>query len=165
MSQRSKELAERVMRAAKECRIALATAESCTAGGIATLLAEAPGAAEHFHGGVIAYTKEMKHALLGVPRSLLAEKTAVCAEVAIEMARGIVARSPADLAIAITGVAGPEPDEDGNPVGLLYCAVAERNGKVRSIGLRSAESGREAILEDGICAALELVLAACRERA
>jgi nicotinamide-nucleotide amidase len=77
------------------------------------------------------------------------------------IARHVLARCSADLAVAITGVAGPEPDEDGNPVGLIYCASARRSGKTRSVCLHSRQNGREAILEDGICAALRLLLAEC----
>ena len=164
LSEKSKDLAARVLRAAKECRLALATAESCTGGAIAAQLAEAPGASDCFHGGVVTYTKDMKHALLGVPKRLLADKTAVCGEVAAAMARGVLKRSPAQLAVAITGVAGPEPDEDGNPVGLIYCAVAARNGRTRSVRLRSKKRSRKAILNEGMCAALELLLAACNEK-
>jgi nicotinamide-nucleotide amidase len=163
MSERGKALAARVLRAAKDCGASLATAESCTGGAVAALLAEAPGAGEYLEGGVVAYTKDMKSKLLGVPKKLLAEQTAVAAEVAIAMAHGVLRRSPARIALAITGVAGPEPDEDGNPVGLMYCAVADRSGTAKSIRLMSRKRGRKAILNEGMCAALELLLAACRK--
>lgn len=157
------ELARRVLQAARDCNVSLATAESCTAGAIAASLSAAPGAAKYFHGGVVAYTKAMKSKLLGVSPALLEEKSAVSAEVAVEMARGVLARSPADIVVTITGVVGPEPDEDGNPVGLIYCAVATRRGGTRAIRLDSKGRKRDAILEEGICAALDLLLAACGE--
>jgi nicotinamide-nucleotide amidase len=164
MSVRRDELAKRVLEAAKACNVTLATAESCTAGAIASTLSASPPAGDIFHGGVVAYSKQMKEDMLGVPHDLLRDKGAVCAEVAQAMARGVLARCSADLAVAITGVAGPEPHEDGNPVGLIYCACARRNGEIRSVCLHSRQNGREAILEDGICAALGLLLAECGDR-
>src|SRR5262249_46197417 len=99
-----------------------------------------------------------------VPHDLLRDKSAVCAEVAQAMARGILTRCCADLAVAITGVVGPEPDEDGNPVGLIYCACARQGREPGSVCLHSRQSEREAILEDGICAALGPLLAECSDQ-
>jgi PncC family amidohydrolase len=128
MSVRRDELAKCVLETAKACNLTLATAESCTAGAIAFALSASPPAGDLFHGGVVAYAKRMKEEMLGVPHDLLRDKSAVCAEVAQAMARGILTRCSADLAVAITGVVGPETDEDGNPVGLIYCACARRAG-------------------------------------
>jgi len=100
------------------------TAESCTAGKLAAaLLSEAPGAAERLHGSFVTYTKANKTKSLGVSAALLQRRGAVCREVAVAMAEGALVRSPATVAVSITGVAGPDPDEDGNPVGL------EKNGE------------------------------------
>jgi nicotinamide-nucleotide amidase len=104
------------------------TAESCTAGKLSALLSEAPGAGEHLHGSFVTYTKANKVKVLGVESGLLRAKGAVCREVAVAMAEGALHRSPADVAVAVTGVAGPDPDEDGNPVGLVCVAVA-RDGR------------------------------------
>jgi len=155
------ELAKRVLQAAQACDAFLATAESCTAGMLAASLASAPGAAERFHGGVVAYTKPMKQALLGVSSELLARKTAVCPEVAEAMAQGVLQRCPANVAVAITGVAGPEPDEDGNPVGLFYCAVAVRGGTVRSHRLCGSSKDRSVLMDEAARAALQLLLEGC----
>jgi PncC family amidohydrolase len=161
---REKELATAAMAAARQKGWCLATAESCSAGMIATLLSEVEGAASCFHGGIVSYTKDMKQALLGVPADLLAEKGAVCAEVAQAMASGALAQTPADAAIAITGVAGPEPDPDGNPVGLVFIAVATPRGTaVRRLDLGQAP--RADVLSRAVCAALELFVEHCRERA
>jgi PncC family amidohydrolase len=157
-------LAEAAMAAARRRSWCLVSAESCSAGMVATLLSEVEGAASCLHGGFVTYTKEMKHTLLGVPKDLLAEKSAVCAEVAQAMASGALARTPAHAAIAITGVAGPEPDEDGNPGGLVFVAVATPfESVVRRLDIGQAERGH--ILSRGICAALELFLENCQERA
>jgi nicotinamide-nucleotide amidase len=162
--ERERALATAAITAARREGWRLATAESCSAGMIATLLSEVEGAASCFHGGIVSYTKDMKRALLGVPADLLAEKGAVCSEVAEAMASGALARTPANAAIAITGVAGPDPDADGNPVGLVYVAVATpRETAVRRLDL--GEAPREDILSQAICAALELLVERCRERA
>jgi nicotinamide-nucleotide amidase len=135
--------AGKLLEEAKARRLTLATAESCTAGTLAMLLADAPGAAASFHGGFVAYTKENKTASLGVPAALIDAHTAVSRQVAEAMARGGIARSPADIAVAITGVAGPEPDEDGNPVGLVHLAAACRDGRISHIERRFGEGSRD----------------------
>ena len=122
--------AARVIEAAQSAGVTLAAAESCTAGALATLLANAPGAGDIFHGSFVVYTKENKVKALGVEAALISRHSAVSAEVAKAMALGALERSPADVTVAITGVAGPEPDEDGNPVGLVHIAAAQSDGTV-----------------------------------
>lgn len=130
-------LAKEALAAAKAKNCSIVTAESCTAGKLSGLLSEAPGASTFLHGGFVAYTKENKNEALGVSAALLKQKGAVCRDVAVEMAAGALARSPANVAVAITGVAGPEPDEDGNPVGLVcICFDAAR---------RAADPDRKAL--------------------
>jgi nicotinamide-nucleotide amidase len=119
-------IAERVLALAGERDLTIITAESCTSGLLATTLSEAPGAAKLLHGGFVTYTKANKAAALGVGADLLERRGAVCPEVAAAMAEGALARSPADIALAITGVAGPAKDEDGNPVGLVCIAIARK---------------------------------------
>jgi PncC family amidohydrolase len=156
-------LAKQAVAAARRQGWCLATAESCSGGLIATLLSRTEGAGMCFHGGIVTYSKDMKHAALGVPLELLAQKSAVCPEVAQAMASGAATRTPADAAIAITGVAGPDPDEDGNPVGLVYVAVATpRETAVRRLDL--GKRSPDEIISDAICGALELFLEKSRER-
>src|SRR5436189_146867 len=90
----------RVITAAKAAKMTLVTAESCTGGALAVHLADAPGAAETFHGGFVVYTKENKTAALGVPANLIAAKSAVSSQVAEAMATGALARCPADISVA-----------------------------------------------------------------
>jgi nicotinamide-nucleotide amidase len=115
-----------VMRLLNERRLSVVTAESCTGGLIASLLSEAPGASEGLQGGFVAYTEASKRLVLGVAPAMLAEHGAVSAQVARALTEGALARSPADIAVSVTGVAGPEPDERGNPVGLMYFGYARR---------------------------------------
>jgi nicotinamide-nucleotide amidase len=106
--------------------LGVVTAESCTGGLLAAVLSEAPGAADWLHGGFVTYTAENKRTALGVPADLIEREGAVSEAVARVMAEGALARSSAEIAIAITGVAGPEPDEHGTPVGIIHFAVARR---------------------------------------
>jgi nicotinamide-nucleotide amidase len=126
-----KELSGRIMQLARKRRATLATVESCTAGSLAYLLSQAEGASDTLHGGFVVYTKANKMAAVGVPQELLTAHTAVSTEVAQAMAIGGLARCPADFVVSITGVAGPDPDEDGNRVGLVYVAAAASDGRSR----------------------------------
>lgn len=106
----------------------LAVAESCTGGLIGHLLTDSQTASDHFLGGIISYSPKVKQQLLDVPDDLLDRVGAVSAEVAEAMLQGVFAAFPAaTLAIAVTGLAGPDGDGDGKPVGLTYIAVGQRN--------------------------------------
>ncbi len=151
-------LAKQALQAARQRDLSIVTAESCTAGKLAALLPEAPGAADRLHGAFLTNTKANKTTALGVSASLLERKCAVCAEVAVTMAEGALARSPATLAAAITGVAGPETDEDGNPVGLVCLAVARKGGKAVSFEKHYGDPGREAVQERAMADALAALI-------
>jgi nicotinamide-nucleotide amidase len=146
-----------LIRAAHEHGLTLATAESCTGGRLANLLADAPGAGVSFHGGFVVYTKENKSKALGVPAALIEKHSAVSAEVAKAMALGALERSPADVVVSITGVAGPEPDEDGNPVGLVYLAAARRGGQLRNEEHRFGDGSKNEICHAAEECAIELL--------
>lgn len=135
----------------------LATVESCTAGSLAQLLSQAEGASKILHGGFVVYNKANKIAAVGVPAQLLAAHTAVSAEVAQAMADGGLARCPADIVVAITGVAGPEPDEDGNPVGRIFVAAAARDGRKRVLHHEFAQSSKEEICRAAMGSAMDLI--------
>jgi nicotinamide-nucleotide amidase len=150
--------AEALLRLAKRAGLAVAVAESCTAGRLATLLSDAEGAAQHFAGGFVTYTKDQKHRALGVSATLLREQGAVCGEVARAMAEGALARSGAGLAAAITGVAGPEPDEDGNPVGRVCIAVARSGSATSVVEHHYGDLGRDRVRA---CAIADTIRLAC----
>ena len=157
MSERLEKRAERVVELALARGATLATVESCTAGSLAHLLSQAEGASTVLHGGFIIYTKENKTAAIGVAEDLLAAHTAVSGEVAQAMAAGGLARCPTALVAAITGVAGPEPDEDGNPVGLVYVAVAARAGRTKAVKHEFGELPKQEICAAAMAAALDLL--------
>jgi nicotinamide-nucleotide amidase len=106
----------------------LAVAESCTGGLVAAKLTDVPGSSAYFQGGVVAYADAAKRELLGVPAALLAEHGAVSEPVARAMAEGARARFAADLAIATTGISGPEGGSEAKPVGLVHVALADASG-------------------------------------
>lgn len=134
----------------------LVTAESLTGGGIGACLTSVSGASEVFKGGVISYTNEVKHEVLGVPLQTLKVHGAVSVQTAEEMAIGARNLLKADVAVSVTGLAGPGGDEYGNPVGTVcigYCDAGE------SFAVKyHFEGDREAVRNQTIRAALELVL-------
>ncbi len=118
-------LAWTVVRALRERGLHAATAESCTGGLIAQRLTEAPGASEVFGYGFVTYAEAAKQTLLGVPEELLKRYTVYSGPVAVAMARGALAASGAELAVAVTGIAGPGGALPGKPVGTVYLAGAD----------------------------------------
>jgi nicotinamide-nucleotide amidase len=135
----------------------LMTVESCTAGSLAALLAGCDRASDFLHGGLVVYTKEAKRELADVPKWLLADRTAVNREVALAMAHGGLAKSSAEVAVSITGCAGPAPDEDGNPVGLVHIAAVHRSGMAIHEELHLGERTKGEIYSACLITAIRLV--------
>jgi nicotinamide-nucleotide amidase len=150
-------LAEEIFNCAKLNGDTIVTAESCSAGLLALSFSKVEGASQYFMGGFVTYTKDMKMRALGVPAELLEDKTAVCGEVAEAMAMGALSRSGATLAVSVTGVAGPSEDEDGNPVGLVYCGVARKGVGSKHIQLQCRPGRPEAILDEACNQALRFL--------
>ena len=115
--------AEEVIARLKAQGLTLATAESCTGGLIGALLTDGPGASAVYKGGVISYVNEIKHRLLGVEQETLDVCTAVSRETAHEMARGAREAVQADIGVSVTGLAGPDGDGTGRPIGLVYIGI------------------------------------------
>ena len=122
------EQAARVIDVARQAGLTLATAESCTGGLVGHLLTEVPGSSDAFRGGIIAYADEVKLAILHVPGPTLAAHGAVSAQTAVAMAEGARAALGVDVAVAVTGIAGPAGGSPDKPVGLTYVAVADAAG-------------------------------------
>ena len=138
----------------------LATAESCTGGLIAAALTEVPGSSDVVDRGFVTYSNEAKRELLGVPEALLAEHGAVSEPVARAMAEGALARSVSDVAVAVTGVAGPGGGSAAKPVGLVHLAAARRGGPTLHQEQRFGDVGRREIRVLTVEAALALALQA-----
>lgn len=118
---------EAVIEKLKEKHIKVATAESCTGGLIAKRITDVPGASEVFDCGIISYANEIKHRVLGVSEDDLNKYGAVSEPVARQMARGALKVSGADIAVSVTGIAGPDSDSTNKPVGLVYIGLADRD--------------------------------------
>ncbi|CAM5184812.1 hypothetical protein ARD30_08955 [Bosea thiooxidans] len=151
-------LAERLIATALRLQIRIVTVESCTAGLMAHALSQPFGAASALAGGFITYTKDAKEKLVDVPRNLLEEYTAVHAEVARAMAVGALKRSQADCALAVTGVTGSEPDEDGNPIGRAFIGTA-RGSRTAALHCEFGELAPDALTHATMQAALCFMLA------
>ena len=122
------DLAERVGAACRTAGVTLATAESCTGGLVAHLVTEVPGSSDYFRGALVTYADDVKSGLAGVPTGVLAAHGAVSAQTARAMAVGARVALGADVAVSITGIAGPAGGSDEKPVGLTYMAVADASG-------------------------------------
>lgn len=134
----------------------LVTAESLTGGGIGAVLTAVPGSSAVYKGGVISYTDEVKHELLGVDEEILRRYGAVSLWTAGAMASGVRKLLQADVAVSVTGLAGPGGDEFGHKVGTVFIGF---ENQAKSIAKEYRFTGdREAVRRQTICAALELIL-------
>ena len=155
---KTEELAARLLRQLKEQGRTLATAESCTGGGIGHVLTAIPGSSAVYLGGVISYTNGVKAGLLHVPQELLDTVGAVSPETAEAMVLGVRPAIGADIGISVTGLAGPDSDGSGKPVGLVY--VAAGDGRATLVREHVFPGGREDVrnqaIREALCLALEL---------
>lgn len=149
------EMAREVLTLCDERDLCLATAESCTGGLLASLLTDVEGVSSCFEAGIVAYTNEAKTVLLGVAPSLLQQQGAVSREVARAMVQGIFARTSADVAVAVTGFAGPAGPDDEE--GLVYLAVANRRGYFDARECRFGKIGRDGVRHRTAHAALAML--------
>ena len=136
-------LEQQVIAALKARGLTLAAAESCTGGLTAKRLTDVPGASAVFLGGVVSYTNGVKERALGVPHDMLEEYGAVSEPVARAMAEGVRRLTCADLALSVTGVAGPDKDDRGHDVGTVYIALSAKNET--TVQLLRLSGGRSAI--------------------
>ena len=147
---------KRVIEKLRERGLLLATAESCTGGLCAKRLTDVAGASQVFCGGVVSYTNDVKMRLLGVKEETLAQFGAVSGETAREMAEGVRKATGADVAVSVTGVAGPASDEMGNVVGTVFIAFSSERETVSEKLQLSGD--REKIREQSVNAMLWLVM-------
>lgn len=134
----------------------LATAESCTGGGIGAALTAIPGSSKIYKGGIVCYTNWVKEQVLGVPGETLEKYGAVSSQVAQAMAQCVKERLQADVAVSVTGLAGPEGDDRGNPVGTVFIGYCDAD-KVYAAEYHF-DGSRQQVREKAIYAALELIL-------
>ena len=133
----------------------LATAESCTGGGIGSVLTAVPGSSAVYKGGIISYTNEIKQSLLSVPEELLDSRGAVSGEVAAAMAKGAKQALGADVAVSVTGLAGPGADTFGNPVGTVFIGYCD--DAVCESHRFWFDGDRQQVRQQSVCAALTMI--------
>ena len=138
-------------------KLTIATAESCTAGLVAAALTEIPGSSDVVDRGYVTYSNEAKHAMLGVTLSTLDTFGAVSRETATAMAVGALENADVDLAVAITGIAGPGGATPGKPVGLVHFAAAARDGRIVAREKRFGAVGRNVVRQLSVVEALRLL--------
>lgn len=145
------ECAERLVLCAREHGVTVCTAESLTAGMVASLIAGVPGASDVLLGGAATYCDAVKHRVLGVAESTLERFTAVSVQTAREMAEGALQLFGADVAVSLTGYAGPGPGMRGEPAGTVYLAVSGA-GRTECVCRRFPGERNEVRLQASICA-------------
>jgi nicotinamide-nucleotide amidase len=138
-------------------KLSIVTAESCTGGLLAAALTEIPGSSDVFERGFVTYSNAAKGAMLGVPAATLSTFGAVSRETAQAMALGALAHSPANLAAAITGIAGPGGATPGKPVGLVHLTAAKRDGRIMLEEHRFGDIGRAKVRLASVARALAML--------
>ena len=146
---------EHAVQTLKARGLTVSTAESCTGGLIAKRITDVPGASAVFPGSVVSYTNGVKEHALGVPGEILAQFGAVSEPVAEAMAEGIRRMMKSDLALSVTGLAGPDGDDRGNPVGTVYIGLAAPDGT--EVTLLHLRGSRESIRQQAADYALALL--------
>src|SRR5215468_2308701 len=154
------ELSERARALLDLCRtkkLKIAAAESCTGGLLAATLTEIAGSSDVFERGLVTYSNEAKQTMLGVAPTTLAKHGAVSRETAEAMAKGALAHAPVDLAVSITGVAGPGGGSAEKPVGLVHFAAAARDGRLVHREMRYGDIGRTEVRRRSVLQALAML--------
>lgn len=152
------ELASQLGRALADRGMWMVTAESCTGGGIACAVTEIAGSSGWFERSFVTYTNEAKQEMLGVSTASLTSYGAVSEAVVLEMARGALARSHSDIAVAVSGIAGPGGGSEFKPVGTVWFAWAEKSGRAEALLVRF-DGDRHAVRRQAVAQALSGLLA------
>jgi nicotinamide-nucleotide amidase len=150
--------AETVLNLCKSKKLTLATAESCTGGLVAAALSEIPGSSLVLDRGFVTYSNEAKQQMLGVTPATIDVYGAVSTACAEEMAKGALAHASVDLAISITGIAGPTGAVRGKPIGLVYFCAASRSGRVIAHYRKYGDIGRANVRRECVLQALAMLL-------
>jgi nicotinamide-nucleotide amidase len=140
-----------------ERKLTIATAESCTGGLVAGAITEVPGSSAVLDRGFVTYSNDAKQQMLGVPAEVLRDYGAVSRQTAEAMAQGALARAKTDLAVSITGIAGPGGGTPEKPVGLVHFAAATRDGTTMHAGKKFGDIGRSDVRHKSVLQALAML--------
>jgi nicotinamide-nucleotide amidase len=141
----------------KKKKLTVATAESCTGGLVAATLSEISGSSAVLDRGFVTYSNEAKQQMLGVTPATIDVYGAVSTQCADEMANGALAHAPVDLAVSITGIAGPTGATPGKPIGLVYFCAASRSGRTIAHDRKFGDIGRENVRRESVMQALTML--------
>ena len=151
------EAARRLLDICRRKKLTVATVESCTAGLVAGTLTEVPGTSSILDRGYVTYSNEAKQEMVGVSAATLKAHGAVSPQTAAEMVRGAMARAPVDLAVSVTGIAGPDGGTPEKPVGLVYFATASRSGALIQDEKRFGDIGRADVRKQSVLQAFRML--------
>jgi nicotinamide-nucleotide amidase len=151
------EAAKQLLAICKRKNLLVATAESCTAGLVAGTLSEVPGVSSILDRGYVTYSNEAKHEMLGVPRETLEKHGAVSRETAEAMVRGVLGHARVNLAVSVTGIAGPDGGTAEKPVGLVHFAAGTRTGKLMHVEKRFGNPGRATVRKQSVLQAFRML--------
>ena len=152
-------LEEKVVKTLNEKGLVLATAESCTGGLIAKRITDVSGSSAMFNCGIVSYSNEIKESVLGVKHETLEKFGAVSEQTVREMVEGVLKLSGADIAVSVSGIAGPNSDNTEKPVGLIYLAISDKkNVKVAKLTNNFSDDVRTQNRNSASDTALEMIL-------
>jgi nicotinamide-nucleotide amidase len=151
------EAARRLLDICRRKNLTVATVESCTAGLIAGTLTEVPGTSSILDRGFVTYSNQAKQDMVGVSAATLKAHGAVSCETAEEMARGALEHAPVDLAVSVTGIAGPDGGSAEKPVGLVHFGAASRSGQFVLVEKRFGNIGRSGIRKQSVLQAFRML--------
>jgi nicotinamide-nucleotide amidase len=157
LDQETKDAAVALLERCKEKKLTLATAESCTGGLLAAVLTDIPGSSTMVERGFVTYSNDSKQQMLGVPPTTLERYGAVSKETAEAMAKGALAHAKVELAISITGIAGPTGAMPGKPIGLVHFAAASRSGRLVHHDRHFGDLGRSEVRRRSVLQALVML--------
>ena len=153
------EQASALLELCRRKQLRIATAESCTGGLIAATLTEIPGSSDVVERGFVTYSNAAKQTMLNVPAATISQFGEVSRETAEAMATGALANSPAELAVSVTGIAGPGGAKPGKPVGLVHFAAASKRGGLVHREMRFGDIGRSQVRHASVVEALDMLRA------
>ena len=156
-------LAKTIIVSAKDKGVTIATAESCTGGWISKCLTDIPGSSLVYKGSLVAYANEVKENLLGVPKETIVKHGAVSGKTAAEMAKNCAQAFDVDLAISVTGIAGPGGGTADKPVGLVYMGLYI-DGKIKTEEFRFEDDGRDGVRRAAVLQGMKLLSSSLRRK-